>query len=135
MRSLFRFSSASLTEIPEGLWLRRAEVGVRSIWASYACEAPSVVASALYKGVGELELKSMTPPTPINFPYALFSVSTTVPRGLGKEIAGSSWMNLFGDNFALWLSSTMKKRAMKMNKHKLKKRRKALRMNTKKSKA
>lgn len=32
---------------------------------------------------------------------------------------------------ALWLSSTVKKRKMAMNKHKLKKRRKALRMNTK----
>jgi Mitochondrial domain of unknown function (DUF1713) len=34
---------------------------------------------------------------------------------------------------SIWLSSTMKKRRMKMNKHKLKKRRKALRMNTKAS--
>jgi hypothetical protein len=33
----------------------------------------------------------------------------------------------------LWLSSTMKKRRMKMNKHKLKKRRKKLRYNTKSS--
>ena len=47
----------------------------------------------------------------------------------------------FGDNSrssevnqdAIWLSSTMKKRRMKMNKHKLKKRRKLLRMNTKQS--
>jgi len=31
----------------------------------------------------------------------------------------------------LWQSSTVKKRKMKMNKHKLKKRRKLLRMNTK----
>lgn len=36
---------------------------------------------------------------------------------------------------ALLLSSTVKKRHMKMNKHKLKKRRKALRMNTKASRA
>jgi len=34
---------------------------------------------------------------------------------------------------AVWQSSTVKKRAMKMNKHKLKKRRKLLRMNTKQS--
>jgi Mitochondrial domain of unknown function (DUF1713) len=34
---------------------------------------------------------------------------------------------------SIWLSSTVKKRRMKMNKHKLKKRRKALRMNTKAS--
>ena len=32
---------------------------------------------------------------------------------------------------AVWLSSTVKKRKMAMNKHKLKKRRKGLRMNTK----
>lgn len=32
---------------------------------------------------------------------------------------------------AIWQSSTMKKRRMKMNKHKLKKRKKSLRMNTK----
>jgi hypothetical protein len=32
---------------------------------------------------------------------------------------------------AIWLSSTVKKRRMKMNKHKLKKRKKDLRMNTK----
>lgn len=32
---------------------------------------------------------------------------------------------------AIWLSSTMKKRRMKMNKHKLKKRKKSLKMNTK----
>ena len=34
---------------------------------------------------------------------------------------------------SIWLSSTVKKRRMKMNKHKLKKRRKALKMNTKAS--
>lgn len=36
---------------------------------------------------------------------------------------------------AIWLSSTMKKRRMKMNKHKLKKRKKSLKMNTKVSRA
>lgn len=42
--------------------------------------------------------------------------------------------NLVADSH-LWLSSTVKKRRMKMNKHKLKKRRKALKMNTKQSRA
>jgi branched-subunit amino acid permease len=35
----------------------------------------------------------------------------------------------------IWLSSTIKKRRMKMNKHKLKKRKKSLKMNTKVSRA
>ena len=38
-------------------------------------------------------------------------------------------------NEAIWLSSTVKKRRMKMNKHKLKKRKKSLKMNTKVSRA
>ena len=38
-------------------------------------------------------------------------------------------------DLAIWLSSTMKKRRMKMNKHKLKKRRKMSRMNTKGSRS
>ena len=50
-----------------------------------------------------------------------------------EEIDDAETPSLFGDESALVLSSTMKKRAMKMNKHKLKKRRKALRMNTKRS--
>ena len=37
------------------------------------------------------------------------------------------------DNSGIWYSSTMKKRRIKMNKHKLKKRRKLRRFNTKKS--
>ena len=53
-----------------------------------------------------------------------------MPSAEDSEVGSSS---LFGDESALVLSSTLKKRAMKMNKHKLKKRRKALRMNTKRS--
>jgi len=49
------------------------------------------------------------------------------------ESSSEEISSLFGDESALALSSTLKKRAMKMNKHKLKKRRKALRMNTKRS--
>lgn len=47
--------------------------------------------------------------------------------------SNSTEESLFGDESALLMSSTLKKRAMKMNKHKLKKRRKSLRMNTKRS--
>jgi hypothetical protein len=61
------------------------------------------------------------PPVAMNYPMDLYNFDNC-----GNE-------ELFGDDSALLLSSTMKKRAMKMNKHKLKKRRKALRMNTKRS--
>ena len=71
----------------------------------------------------------MTPP--MNYPDELISASRPVQLNQEEFVADEG--KLSGDHSALWLSSTMKKRAMKMNKHKLKKRRKSLRMNTKKS--
>jgi hypothetical protein len=59
------------------------------------------------------------------------SISQILAPSFEESNDGSS--SLFGDESALVFSSTLKKRAMKMNKHKLKKRRKALRMNTKRS--
>ena len=48
------------------------------------------------------------------------------------DISNDNLDNL-DDNSGIWYSSTMKKRRIKMNKHKLKKRRKLRRFNTKKS--
>ena len=52
--------------------------------------------------------------------------------GIIRPIIRPDTDSLFSGN---WLSSTVKKRMKKMNKHKLKKRRKLLRMNTKVSRA
>lgn len=68
--------------------------------------------------------------------HAVPPVFPIVPFGrdsIALQNMGEKQDELFGDASALVMSSTMKKRAMKMNKHKLKKRRKALRMNTKRS--
>jgi len=66
------------------------------------------------------------------------------PRALRLEEAeggsgvASEWTSVHGGEATesgIWQSSTMKKRRMKMNKHKLKKRRKDLKHNTKLSRA
>lgn len=57
--------------------------------------------------------------------FVLKAVDSLFVRGLLRSFSG------FLDNLAIWFSSTMKKRRTKMNKHKLKKRRKLMRMNTK----
>jgi hypothetical protein len=56
----------------------------------------------------------------------LSSVTSSPATTTMEAVEGSGFLNE-----STWLSSTVKKRRMKMNKHKLKKRKKDLRMNTK----
>lgn len=58
-----------------------------------------------------------------------------LPRGTISNLFNWRWKSITNSvvSMATLFSSTMKKRRMKMNKHKLKKRRKSLRMNTKAS--
>ena len=105
-------------------------------------EVPMGAMSILMGRLGRWELTNfMTPATPVTSAsapfYAVAPGLAAVPHG--RDVTsmlldgGENNDELFGDASALVMSSTMKKRAMKMNKHKLKKRRKALRMNTKRS--
>lgn len=55
--------------------------------------------------------------------------------GIANEDSEVSPLEALLGGGGVWLSSTMKKRRTKMNKHKLKKRRKLLRMNSKQSRA
>ena len=126
-------ASASLTEIPQGSWMREVEGRVRSFWLSLSADMTAEAGRARFNGLRGLALrKFMTPPmSMMNYPDELISASRTVQPNQEEFVSDEG--KLSGDSSALWLSSTMKKRAMKMNKHKLKKRRKSLRMNTKKS--
>ena len=63
--------------------------------------------------------------------YYIFgsAARTIATESLSVDVKAEESSSLQGA--AIWQSSTMKKRRMKMNKHKLKKRKKSLRMNTK----
>ncbi len=61
------------------------------------------------------------------------SITLSATFSMMKKPTSSPVVSNFGPMIIRRMSSTMKKRRMKMNKHKLKKRRKALRMNTKAS--
>ena len=69
--------------------------------------------------------------------YVLFSLPRTLTDSLTSAVSNNSLVtNQNSDKIlenSIYLSSTMKKRRTKMNKHKLKKRRKLLKMNTKAS--
>eukprot|EP00586_Coscinodiscus_wailesii_P003043 CAMPEP_0172483558 /NCGR_PEP_ID=MMETSP1066-20121228/10548_1 /TAXON_ID=671091 /ORGANISM="Coscinodiscus wailesii, Strain CCMP2513" /LENGTH=81 /DNA_ID=CAMNT_0013247473 /DNA_START=433 /DNA_END=678 /DNA_ORIENTATION=+ len=53
-------------------------------------------------------------------------------RAAAMVTALASWTETVAGEWSLWLSSTLKKRKVKMNKHKLRKRRKKNRMKVKK---
>ena len=72
-------------------------------------------------------LPAGTSPTPLERVREVMSRTPAAGTGLAPSQPEDN------SNSAVWQSSTVKKRAMKMNKHKLKKRRKLLRMNTKQS--
>ena len=105
-------------------------VALRSIFPASAKYATGATQMPQLGGFGVVEKVNVTR----SVAYEIHSVNSLVASVLSSDMYMSVCRSLscIADN-ALWFSSTLKKRRSKMNKHKLRKRKKLMRKNTKQS--
>jgi Mitochondrial domain of unknown function (DUF1713) len=108
--------------IPRSAVMAQSTSMYQSTIASLKKSSPSLRCSTV-----EL-VSNVQVPVLSNIYRAVYSLAESVSLSLTTNDDSST-------SDAIWLSSTMKKRRMKMNKHKLKKRKNSLKMNTKVSRA